>query len=246
MAEPLNRSQFKEYILRRLGAPVQQINVDDDQVEDRIDDALAFYQDYHHLGSQRSVYTHALTQQDINNGYISLPNHITSVLGFLPLGGNTSRNFMSDEYQVMRTTFNDLSSSYSYSLIPYYAALNRMADLDYWFGLTRSFTFNRNSSTVTFSTSGLNVGDKVAFEVQAATDPNTYNRIWSDRWLKMYATALVKKQWGENLKPFGGIQLLGGITLDGKTIYDEAVEDLRTLEEKMISMNSSIILDEIG
>lgn len=246
MAEPQTREQFKEYIMRRLGAPVQQINVDEDQVEDRIDDALAFFKDYHYLGSEKSYYVHTITQENITTKTIELPPSVIAVTAVLPAGAGGGNNFMSDQYQLSRDTYSQLNSLSS-SMIPYHVAMTRLAEIDFWFSMTPSINFNKHKNLVTFNnTNSFSVGDKFVMEVQSVVDPAVYKKIWSDRWLKNYATALVKRQWGENLKPFAGVQLLGGINLDGASIYGEADSEISNLEEKMISSNSYAVLDEIG
>lgn len=247
--EPFNRQTFKEYIFRRLGYPVIQINVDDEQAEDRIDDALAFYQDYYPLGSERSLYVHEVTEEDVQNGYLTIPENITSVMGFLP-ATSFAGNFMSDHFQLLRTEYMRLDRNVSYSLIPYYVAMTRLADIEFLFGSNSiSFNFNKYKRRVEIQGSNnnlLKVGNKIVMEVQAYIDPNQYSDVWKDRWLKQYATALMKRQWAENLKLFSGVQLIGGVTLDAQTMYQEANDEINTLQEKLIQSGMLFPLDQIA
>jgi hypothetical protein len=251
MAEPTSRAEFKAYIFRRLGYPVLQINVADEQVEDRIDDALDFYQDYHYLGSEKSIYIHTVTADEVANKKITLPETIMTVSNVLPQGfsvGN-SNNFMSDRWQFLANEFWALNYGISYSTIPYYVAMVRMAELDWLFNMSPSITFNKHKNEIVFTgdtSTFLVEGYKIALDTQSIIDPNVYADVWKDRWLKRYATALVKKQWAENLKLFSGAPLVGGMTLDWATLYQEAVDEIQTLEEKVISSYSYPILDEIA
>ncbi len=79
MAKPTTRATFKNYCLRRLGFPVIDINVDDDQVDDRIDDALQFFEDYHFDGVEEMFLKHQITAADINRGWIYCPNSVIFV-----------------------------------------------------------------------------------------------------------------------------------------------------------------------
>src|SRR5690349_20083157 len=149
MAEPTNRQEFKAYIFRRLGYPVIQVNVSDEQADDRIDDALAFYGDYYPLGSERSLYVHTITQEDIDNKAITIPDNITSISGMLPqdtYGGYG--NFMSDRYQFLRNEFFGFIHNISYSIIPYFVAMTRISDLEFLFTIQPSFRFNLHKKQV--------------------------------------------------------------------------------------------------
>lgn len=251
MAEPTNIEEFKAYIFRRLGWPVIQVNVDDEQATDRIMDALAFYQDYHYLGSEKSYYIHTVTAQDVINGYITLPETVLSVYNILPSSVNSlyGGNWMTHEWQYMRDEFFRLDSDVGSSLIPYYVAMMRIADLDFLFGYTPSFTFNKHKNRIYLSgdlKNWLVEGNKLAFETQAVVNPQEYSDIWKDRWLKKYATALMKRQWAENLKLYSNVPLLNGITLDAQTMFQEAVEELTNMEEKLITSGNFPVLDQIG
>lgn len=243
-----NRSDFKDYVLRRLGAPVQQINVDDEQVEDRIDDALQYFSDYHYAGSQKLMYKHQITQEDIDNKYLTIPEHISNIESVFSMNSNGSYGgaLFNIRYHI---TINEVfSHQFTTSLVPYYLAMRRLEDMNFLFDTKPSIRFNKHTGRLDMNIdwSSVSVDNFILCEAVGFVDPNEYERVWDDRWLKEYATQLVKRQWGENLKVFGGIVLLNGITLNGKEIYDEADTKIQQMEETMINKFSVPVLDEIG
>jgi hypothetical protein len=250
MAEPRSKAEFKAYIFRRLGWPVIQVNVENEQAMDRIDDALAFYRDYHYLGSEKSLYIHTITQEDIDTGKIHLPETIMTVSNILPPVGYFDSSWMSDRYQYLRDEFYNMNHNVSYTLIPYYVAMTRLADINFLFNTTPSIRFSKITNTVEiYGAAGQQImvlGNKIIFETEAFLDPNQYASIWQDRWLKRYATALMKRQWAENLKLYSNIPLLNGVTLDAQTMYSEAIDEIDKLEEKLISTGNFPVLDEIA
>lgn len=247
--EPQNRKQFRDYIMRRLGAPVQEINVDIEQVEDRIDDALNYYFDYHYLGTEKVIFKYKVTREDITNRFISIPENITGINKIYPLAGSTqssSNALFSAKYHIAYDTLMNMSSN---SIIPYYFAMTRLADLSYIFDMDTSIGFNKHKNSLEITAgwgTDIREGMTIVAEGNAILDPQKYKDIWKDRWLKKYATALVKRQWGENTKLFNGVQLLGGISIDGKGIYDEAVEEINKLEDEMLTKYSMPVMDEIA
>ena len=252
MAEPYNRQTFKDYVFRRLGYPVLQINVSEEQAQDRIDDALDYFRDFHYFGTEKFYYVHTLTQEEIDNKEIQLPPNIASVVGVMDMaiGGSTS-NFMSDKYQFLRSEFFGLATSVNYSLIPYYVAMTRIADLEFLLSMTPSVNYDEGSGTVSlvgFNESLFTVGNKIIFETLAYVTPgNNSPKIWNDRWLKRYATALMKRQWAENLKLYSNIPLVGGITLDAQSMFQEAQEELQLLEDQLKNMGLlTSVLDQVG
>ena len=309
MAKPATRQQFKEYCLRRLGWPVIDINVDDDQVDDRIDDALQFFQDYHFDGTEKLYMKHRITQADIERRWIYCPEPVTFVTGIFPFDdSNSSINMFDLRYQLR---LHDLYDFTSVSYVSYEITMQHIQSLNLLFSGKPQFRFNRKqnkvfldidwardvlpgeyvvvecyrklmpdtitlSGTVTLNTStntviGTNTtfdaemveNDFVEFgnqslqvrkivsptELELASPPtaNASNvsmsvagntDVWDDRFLKQYATAKIKYQWGSNLSKFAGIQLPGGITLDGPRIMQEAAEELAKIEEAMYTMSS--------
>lgn len=244
MAIITNRQDFKDYCLRRLGAPVIDINIDDDQVEDRIDDALQYFQDYHFDGLQKVYYIKALQQSDIDNKYIDLSDarddannqlEIVGITRIFPIQDSSATINMFDlRYQLRLNELYDFTSA---SYINYTLTQQHLRTLEIMFTGEIPIRFQRHMERLyidwAWGSSQAPVGTVVVAEAYAIIDPSVYGRVWNDRWLKEYATALIKRSWGANLKKFNNIQLPGGVTLNGDKIYDEAFEEIKALEEDM-------------
>ncbi len=244
MATITDRAAFKNYCLKRLGFPVIDINVDDDQIEDRIDDALQYWHDYHFDGLQKVYYIKKIDQTDIDNRYLDLTQaqdranntlEITGVTRIFPIQDSQSSINMFDlRYQLRLNELYDFTSA---SYINYTLTQQHLRSLELMFTGEVPIRFNRHMQRLmidwAWGQSQAPVGTTVVAECYATLDPDTYGQVWNDRWLKEYATALIKKQWGSNLKKFGGIQLPGGVVLNGDKIYDEADEEKKTLEADM-------------
>lgn len=246
MAVPTTRSQFKEYCLRTLGKPVLEINVDDDQVEDRIDQALRYYWDYHFDGSEKTYYKHQVTAQDKANKYITLPENIIGAINIFDIGDALNTNNMFNiRYQI---ALNDLYTLTSVSMVPYYMALQHIQMLEYLLVGKQPIRYNRHTDKLYIDMDWNKLEDNHYLIVEAyeVIDPDVYTDAWGDRWLAQYATALIKKQWGTNLKKFEGMTLPGGIKFNGQKIYDEADEEIKALEKEMISSYSLPVTDMIG
>jgi hypothetical protein len=308
MAKITNRSEFKDYCLRRIGFPVIDINVDDDQVEDRIDDALTFFYDYHFDGTQKIFMKHQITQADIDRRWIYCPEPIIFVTGVFPFDdSNSSVNMFDLRYQLR---LHDLYDFTSVSYVSYEITMQHIRTLNLLFSGTPQFRFNRVQNklfldidwtrdadvgkyvvmecyrkmepdtinltgTVTLSnTSTLVVGNGTRFDAEFTEDeivnfgsealqvrrinsptelvltsvPSAaasnvsmqipgLSDVWNNRFLKAYATAKIKYQWGSNLSKFAGIQMPGGVTLDGPRIMQEAHTEIEKLEEDMHVLN---------
>jgi hypothetical protein len=308
MPAPSTRQEFKDYCLRRLGFPVIQINVDDDQVDDRIDDALQFFHDYHFEGCEKMYMKHKFTQEDIDRRWIYCPDPVLFVIGVLPFDdSNSSVNMFDLRYQLR---LHDLYDFTSVSYVSYEITMQHIRTLNLLFSGTPQFRFNRHhnklfldidwerdatvgeyvviecyrklspeSVTLTGTVSATNAantltgtgtkfdqeildGDVITianteFQVNHILSPTLIQLIktptanitngsivkagmtdvWDDRFLKRYATALIKYQWGSNLSKFAGVQMPGGVTLDGPRIMDEAQKEIDKIEEEMQSYN---------
>jgi len=305
------RQQLKDYCLRRLGYPVIEINVDDDQVEDRVQDAIDFWNEYHFDGVERvylkaqveasvlkfnnigdaslytigetivgetsgahaEVYAYKTTTElkikhvfgtfqngetvtgsasgiskPINalSGYIEgswtsgkfqVADAVTGVIRVFSVGtagqSRTSTNIFDAVYQFR---LNDMYNLLSSDVIYYQQVKMQLQLLDDMFAGDRDILFNRKQNFITIEVNMNTVftdGDYVVFEVFRALDPEEYSRIYGDMFLRRYATALIKRQWGDNMKKFGGMQLPGGVTLNGQVVYDEAMQEIEKLEEEM-------------
>jgi len=244
MATVTNRDQFTDYCLRKLGFPVIEINVDPDQVSDRVDDALQFFQDYHFDGLQKTYYIHILTQQDIDNRYLDLSNvtdnanvstEIVGVTRVFPLSDSQASISMFDlRYQLRLNELYDFTSA---SYINYTMTMQHLRMLEQLFTGEVPIRYQRHTENLFIDWGWGNqeapVGQPVIIECYTIINPTVYSRVWNDRWLKRYATALIKRQWGENLKKFGNIQLPGGVILNGDKIFEEAMQEIKDLEEDM-------------
>ena len=248
MATISSRQAFKDYCLRRLGFPVISINVDDDQVEDRIDDALQYYIDRHADGTQKIYVIRALTQTDINNRYIDISpsvtldssnnaTEITGVTRIFPVQDSQATINMFDlRYQLRLNELYDFTSA---SYINYVLTQQHLRSLELMFTGEVPIRFNRHTHRLyidwNWGTSEAPAGTIVVAECYSTLNVDAYPDVWNDRWLKEYATALIKRTWGINLKKFNNLPLPGGVTLNGDKIYDEASEEIRGLEERMES-----------
>lgn len=238
MALPTNRNEFKEYCLRKLGKPVLQINVTDEQVDDRVDEALKYYWDYHFDGSEKIYYKHQVTDTDKTNKYITLPDNIIGAVNIFPVGAalNTN-NLFNIRYQI---ALNDLYTLTSISMVPYYMALTHIQLLEQLLVGQQPLRYNRHTNKLYLDMDWdrFDSGNYLIVEAYEVIDPDVYTDAWSDRWLARYATELIKKQWGGNIKKFGGMQMAGGITFNGQQIYDEAHDEIEKLEAEMINSYS--------
>lgn len=327
MATPKTRSEFKEYCLRKLGKPVLEINVDDDQVEDRIDEALKYYYDYHYDGTSKQYYRHVFTEADFpdkvkeikianggtgysnsdvvvitnatgdvsgigataslttngngtitsvtmtnhgtnyridpivtvttstgsgadlrgfKGGYVTIPENIIGVINIFDIGDYiATNNIFNIRYQI---ALNDLYTLTYQSMVPYYMAFQHLQLLEQLLVGKQPIRYNRNTNRLYIDVNWGKVvaGQYLVVEAYEILDPSVFTDIWSDRWLQRYCTAIIKKQWGTNLKKFSGIQLPGGVTFNGQTIYDEAHDEIERLEQEMINSYSLPAYDMIG
>ena len=246
MASPTTRADFKENCLRRLGKPVIEINVDDDQVEDRIDEALRYYWDYHFDGSAKTYYKYQITANDKTNKYITMPENIIGVVNLFDLGSALgTNNLFNIRYQI---ALNDLYTLTSVSMVPYYMAIQHIQFLEYLLVGKQPLRYNRHKNLlhIDMDWDRLNVGDYIIVEAYEVVDPATYTDAWSDRWLLRYGACLIKQQWGTNLKKFQGMQMPGGLSFNGQQIYNEATQERAELENEMIYTYSLPVTDMIG
>ena len=199
MAKPNSRATFKENCLRRLGKPVIEINVDDDQVEDRIDEAIKYFWDYHFDGSDKVYYKHLVTEEDKTNRYITLPDNIIGAVNIFEIGqALNTNNLFNIRYQI---ALNDLYTLTSVSMVPYYMAMQHVQFLEQMLVGKQPMRYNRHNNKVYIDMdwSIINAGDYVIIEAYEVLDPEVYTKAWNDRWLLRYASCLIKQQWGNNL-----------------------------------------------
>jgi hypothetical protein len=236
MPNPTTRETLVEYSLRRLGAPVIEVNVDEDQIEDRIDDALQFYQEYHHDATIRTYLKHQVTADDITNKSIPISDSIIYVKNVFPISdSNTSAGMFDVKYQMHLNDLYDMS--YVGDLVHYEMLQQYISLLDMKLNGSGMFTrYNRHMNKLFIDIDWENevqVDDYIIVECQAVVSPSTYPDIYNDMFLKQYATALIKQQWGANLIKFDGMTMPGGVTVNARQIFDDATEELNTIREQM-------------
>lgn len=314
----LTRDQMKQYCFRQLGAPVVEINVDDDQVEDRIDEALEHYRNYHFDGIEQMYMKHQMRASEAtlstgnsadfdlsgtitgatsgataevtsdhrhhgatstlllvknvvgtfqagetingSNGatatlgsgtpvvlreydlkYVELPDLVFGVTKVLSIGqASSSKNIFDLQYQLRLNDLYDLTAT---SIVYYKTVMNHLALLDLELNGHTMHRFNRRQGRlyldVNWDTDVI-LGDYIIIQGYRGLDPDQFEKVWDDYWLKSYVSALIKKQWGTNLKKFGGIALPGGVQLDGQAMYDEAITEIRELDDQMITKSAPL------
>lgn len=300
------REQLKQYCLRALGAPVLEINVDEDQLEDRIDEALDYWRLYHYEGIEQIYMKHqiraseitlttsvantfqiadkitgqtsgataevcrettressgtlllvknvvgtfatneiisngtttatlaSITLREYDNKYIEIPDLVYGVTKVLSIGqASSSKNIFDLQYQLRLNDLYDLTST---SIIYYKTVMQHLALLDLELNGHTSFRFNRTQNRLYLDINwqqDIPLGDYIIIQGYRALDPAQFSKVWNEPWLKHYVTALFKKQWAVNIKKFSGIQLPGGVTLDGDKLYDEATGEIKELEDEL-------------
>lgn len=237
MATPSTRQGLIDYCLRRLGSPVLEINVDDDQIEDRVDDALIKYREFHSDATVRIFLKHEMTADDITNKYIPISADIPIIERVFPINPTFSSTNMFDiKYQMMLNSLGDFMQ-FAGGMAYYYQLQQYLDFLDMLLTGSPIVTFSRRQERLyihgNIENGDLKEGDFLIMEAQQIIDENTFTTVFNDTFLKDYTTALIKRQWGANMIKFEGMQLPGGVTLNGRQYYDDATADLERLEEKM-------------
>jgi hypothetical protein len=309
-----SREQLKQYALRALGAPVLEINVDDDQLEDRLDEALDYWRLYHYEGIEQIYMKHQIRASEItlltpnagdfqiadkirgitsgaiaevtrengrestgasllvknvvgnfvanetitndngvtstfssillgeyDNRYIEVPDLVYGITKIMSIGqASSSRNIFDLQYQLRLNDLYDLTST---SIIYFKTVMSHLALLDFELNGHTSFRFNRTQNRLYLDINwqqDVQFGDYIIIQGYRALDPTTWSKVWNEPWLKHYVTALFKKQWATNLKKFQGIQLPGGVTLDGDKLYDEANTEIKELEDELQSKSAPL------
>jgi hypothetical protein len=246
MSIPATRQQFSDYCLRELGWPVIKIEVDDDQVSDRIDQALKFFADYHFDATEKVYYKFQIDQAFIDNKYITLPDNIIGAINIFQISGSSSTLSMFDvRYQI---ALNDLYTLTNVSIVPYYIAFQNIAFLQEILVGQVPIRFTRRNHRLScdIAKDKLIIGEWMIVEAYSVIDPNAFPAVWGDRWLQVYCTQLIKRQWGNNTKKYGKVQMISGNFFNGQQIYDEADKRIQEIEEKVISGFSEPIMPLMG
>lgn len=271
MARPASRQQLIDYCLRQLGFPVLEINVDDDQIEDRVDDAIQFFQERHFDGSiktflkfrvTQTIKDAAITNSAVSgittsgvtvalieqNNYITIPDHILGITQVYAQDNSVSSvsgNIFSIKYQLF---LNDFYNFGSMEVLNYFMIKSYLETLDFVLSNFKPVRFNKRENKLFLDTDwhNFNVGDYILIECYRMLDPNQSTEVWNDVWVKRYTTALIKRQWGQNLIKFKGAQLPGGITLNGREIYDDAQTEIQQIMNEFQLAAELPPLDMIG
>jgi len=283
MASPSNRTEFVNYCKRQLGAPVLEINIADEQVEDVIDDAVQYFQERHFDGVAQTYLKYKITQDDIDRGRASMESgkkqtgittttatadiagsDVTftyyensnflqippSVIGVTKIyhfdGTNTmTNNMFSVKYQMF---LNDIYYWGATELLTYAMTKTYLEDINFLLTTEKQIRFNKRMDRLYLDIDWGSVSkdDYLVIDCFRQLDPNDYGRVWNDSFLKKYATALMKRQWGQNLLKFQGVKLPGGVELNGRQIYDDAEKDLEIIREQMSNTYELPPLDMIG
>ena len=230
--KPASKEELKEFCLRQLGYPVIQINVDDEQVNDAVELALQYWQEFHFDGVERTYLKHQITSNDLTNQYIQLGDNVISAVRIFPVGGtNQSMTFFDLRYQLRLNDLWDLSST---SYVNYSLTMQHLRTLDMIFSGETPVRFNRVNERLMIDwdwATDIQLGEWIVVEARIILDPDSYTKAWNDRTLKKLATSYIKKQWGNNMKKFGGMQLPGGVTMNGQQIFEEAVNEIKEIEQ---------------
>ena len=235
MANPSTRQGLIDYCLRELGDPVIEINVDPDQLEDRVDEALQYYQEFHSDATLRTYLKHQITATDVSNEYISISSNIIFVSKLFPItSGSLTKDFFDIKYQLH---LNDIANMHSYmGDLAYYEQMQQYLSLiDMKLNGHPLVQFSRHQNRLYIygekETKDLVEGDYLVAEVFEIVEPTTHTSVFNDMWLKNYTTALIKRQWGANLIKFEGMQLPGGVTINGRQIFEDAMAEIERLRE---------------
>ena len=260
MATPSTKATLKSYCLRALGYGVIDINVSDDQADDRLDEALQYFAQYHYDGIEKMYLKHLITSDEVSRArsdasttatdtadssitatwkegknFIPIPSAVVSVVQVFPLTDTSGGSSMFDiRYQLRLNDLFDLSST---SVIQYEMTMNNIDFLHHILVGETPLRFNQHQNRLYVDMDWENDVtadvDYLIIECYRKLDPTTYTDIYDDIYLKRYATALIKKQWGANLSKFGGVTMLGGVTMNGETLYTQAIEEQNKLEEEI-------------
>lgn len=246
MAVPVDRNSFKELILQNLGKGVIRLEISDDQVENWIDFALAKFADYHFDGSADTYYKYQLTAPDITNGWIPMP---ADTIGAVELFDLTSTlmgvGMWNVQYQFVLANMPNWGQI---DLTNYWMTMSHLQFLQQVLVGKQPIRYNRyiNQMFIDMDWSRVTVGDFLVVKIYQKLDPNQYPKIWQDQWLQKYTTQLVKRQWGNNTKKYGNMQLTSGQTFTGQQMYDEADKAIEDLDHELINTYSLPCSDMIG
>lgn len=281
MAQPASRTDLINYCKRQLGAPVLEINVADEQVDDLVDDALQYFHERHFDGVIQTFLKYKVTQDDIDRGrsrgnskavgivtttasstidgssvtfsfeensnYLQVPPSVTGINKIFKFDGSNTvtNNMFSVKYQLF---LNDIYSWGSTELLTYAMTKTYLEDIDFLLNTEKMIRFNKRQDRLYLDIDwgSITVDDYIIIDCYRLIDPNDFSRVWNDSFLKKYLTALMKRQWGQNLIKFQGVKLPGGVELNGRQMYDDAEKELEIIREQMSNTYELPPFDMIG
>lgn len=279
MAKPSSRQGLIDYCLRRLGAPVLEINVDDDQIDDLVDDALQYFNERHFDGVEKVYLKHKITEEEINRGqgrsidnpvgiitstatstvglsttfnfeedgsFLQIPDSIIGINGIFKLDSSSlSTGMFNVAYQIF---LNDVYNFTSIELLQYTMTKQYLETINWIVSPDKAIRFNKrqNRLYVDMNWGATAVDDYIIIDCYRILNPNDFPNVWNDSFLKMYLTSLIKKQWGQNMMKFQGVKLPGGVELNGRQMYEDAIRELEDIKQRMRSEFEMPALDMIG
>ena len=266
MAQPNSKATLKEYCLRRLGKPVLEINVSDDQIDDALDYSIEKFQEFHYEGAERVYLKHQFTATDVTNftadttelgsdgttefktqnNFLVMPDYIRSVNGIFTFQDKGTPNMFDIRYQIRLNDLYDFTSTQFYH---YYMIQSHLSSIDWILEGLKPIRFStvQNRLYIDFDWTEDSLEDQyIVIKCWRALDPTTWTEIYNQMWVKDYAAAKIKKQWGSNMTKFQNVQMPGGVTLNGEMIYNDAVEELKILDEQLRQVWETPPLDMIG
>ena len=276
MAKPSTRQGLIDYCLRQLGAPVLEINVDEDQIDDLVDDAIQYFNERHFDGVEKMYLKYKITEDDVNRGkgkgtsgvgivtttatdtsgrtynwyetenYIQVPDSVIGVEKVFKFDTNSISGSM---FSIKYQLFlNDLYYFNSVELLQYSMTKSYLEDIDHLLTTDKQIRFNTRQDRLYLDIDwGSQEADEfIVLECYRALDPASFTQIYNDSWMKQYLTALIKRQWGRNLSKFRGVKLPGGIELNGGEISQQAESELADIKARMMSEYELPPLDFIG
>ena len=276
MAQPSTRQELIDYCLRKLGAPVLEINVAQEQIEDLVDDAVQYFQERHFDGVYPTFLKYQITQDDIDRGratgfsgvgiastsavgagttfnyyensnYLQVPNSVIGVNKIFTFGGSNS--ISSGMFSIKYQLFlNDIHYWGSMELLTYAMTKTYLEDIDFLLTTQKQIRFNQRQDRLYLDIdwSSVTAGEYLVIDCYRMMDPSSYSQVWNDSFLKKYLTSLIKRQWGQNLIKFLGVKLPGGVELNGRQIYDDGQRELDIIMDQMSSTYELPPLDMIG
>ncbi len=275
MAKPATRAQLKEYCLRKLGKPVIEINVDDDQVEDLIDDTIQLFNERVYDGIERTYLKYKFTADDLANGrsrnltttksdtnlganpasrtlsfeegrgYLTVPDHVIGIVGVAPIANTYVNSMFGFRHQFF---LNDFYNFYAYDILNLEMTMQYISTLEFLIEGNKPLRYNKVQNRLYLDLDWNRVADNdyVLIDCYRALDPTTYTKIYNEIFIKKYLTALIKRQWGQNLIKFTGIKMPGGVEFNGRQLFDDAQGEIEKIEGEMLSKYETAPLDFVG